>query len=99
MEVRIDASFGFGEKRGFDVFWQIFGGRRMRGLEGGRNARWKAHATIGGGYVDVEQVRNRPFILDVPMVPEVAGELLVQRAIAVVSVESEEVINVTAKDD
>eukprot|EP00965_Chrysotila_dentata_P027086 899006-Pleurochrysis_carterae.AAC.1 len=67
MEVRIDASFGFGEKCGLDVFWQILGGRRVRGFETRRNAGRKADATVRGDDIDVEQVRNGPFVFDVPM--------------------------------
>eukprot|EP00965_Chrysotila_dentata_P112816 3727921-Pleurochrysis_carterae.AAC.1 len=101
MDVWVDASFGLGEKRGLDVLRQILGGRRVRGFETGWNAVRKvgvhqvldvillrqAEAAIGGDDVDVEQIRNGTLVLDVPMVHEVSGELLVQRAIAVVSVE------------
>eukprot|EP00965_Chrysotila_dentata_P182501 6026558-Pleurochrysis_carterae.AAC.1 len=83
MDVRVDTAFGLSEERGFDVFRQILGSRRVRGFEARRNAIRKADATIGGRNVDVEQVRDRPLVFDVPMVYEVSGELPVQRAIAV----------------
>eukprot|EP00965_Chrysotila_dentata_P021855 723841-Pleurochrysis_carterae.AAC.1 len=67
MEVRVDASFGLGEKRGLDVFRQVLGGWRVRGFETRRNAGRKADAAIGGDDIDVEQIRNGPFVFDVPM--------------------------------
>eukprot|EP00965_Chrysotila_dentata_P255374 6212197-Pleurochrysis_carterae.AAC.1 len=56
-------------------------------------------APFGRVDVHVKQIRYRPFVLDVPVVHEVAGELLVKRPITVVGVEREQVVDVAPKNE
>eukprot|EP00965_Chrysotila_dentata_P212848 6187277-Pleurochrysis_carterae.AAC.6 len=52
---------------------------------------------VRGSYVDVKQVRNGPLVLDIPMGSERINELRIKKAVALVRVQSKQVVKITTK--
>eukprot|EP00965_Chrysotila_dentata_P109261 3611014-Pleurochrysis_carterae.AAC.1 len=54
---------------------------------------------VAGGDVDVEQVGHRTLIFNIPVVCEVADKARIERSVAVMRVEREQVVNIASEDD
>eukprot|EP00965_Chrysotila_dentata_P067932 2247128-Pleurochrysis_carterae.AAC.6 len=105
---RVELAVRFGGESGFDMLRKVLGGGRMVNVEGGRDtvgqvclcegldvfALRQADAIGIGSNVDNQQIGNGALILHVPGLGEILSEGVVEGAIAVVSIQREQVVDV-----
>eukprot|EP00965_Chrysotila_dentata_P044620 1483127-Pleurochrysis_carterae.AAC.1 len=84
----------FGVERSFDELRQVVSLRRVILVEGRGHAVWQDHTIRVSGDVDVEEVANRTFVLDVPPCGQVCSEGRIERVDRVVGVQDKEVVDV-----